>query len=52
MDEKYAGKMHDAKKAGSISVRALVEKVIGEVKAQRMELENRPGFRMRQRRRS
>ena len=39
MDEKYAGKMHDAKKDGSISVRALVEKVIGEVKAQRMELE-------------
>ena len=39
MDEKYAGKMHDAKKDGSIPVRALAEKVIGEVKAQRMELE-------------
>ena len=39
MDEKYAGKMYDAKKSGSISVRALVEKVIEEVKTQRMELE-------------
>ena len=39
MDEKYVGKMHDAKKDGSIPVRALAEKVIGEVKAQRMELE-------------
>ena len=39
MDEKYAGMLHDAGKNGNISVRALAEKVIGEVKTQRMELE-------------
>ena len=39
MDEKYAGMLHNAGKDGNISVRALAEKVIEEVKAQRMELE-------------
>ena len=44
MDEKYAGMLHDADKDGNISVRALAEKVIGEVKEHRLELEKQAGL--------